>query len=177
MAEVREDGPYWVKLRSNLDWQIAYWYNESRIWRFANPIDAFVCVDIIGPRILPPEEKENIMAEDRETGLYWVMLISIDVDWRVAHWYDHTKLWRLLDEKDTYCDVTKIGPRILPPKKDKILHKKGYYWVKLNKNSGWEIAGCSGLGYFYFINTPDAFQGNFVHEIGPEITQTPPEEK
>ena len=120
MAEVREAGPYWVKLhynnwnRVNSEWQIAYWYNDSRIWKFADPIGTYTYVDIVGSRILPPKEEIK-----RREGHYWVIIKEgrKEDNWEVSHWDMELKCWTVLGTELSYDDdiFNKIGPRIIPP--------------------------------------------------------------
>jgi len=120
MAEDRKNGPYWVKLHCNnsawneTEWIIAYWYNESRLWIFSNPIDARTRVDIVGPRIFPPKEKEI----RRREGHYWVRIENKN-NWEVAYWDGEFKCWNILGTEITYENniIKKLGPRLSPPEK------------------------------------------------------------
>ena len=135
----RSDGYYWIikdKDRSYL--QVAY-YQQGRFYIAGSTSHFFPCELLkIGPRLSPPEggmmedmirieerlktiekwiiRKQPKSTKKREDGLYWIRLRTIDVEWRVAHWDKEYETWRLLDSSDIYYNVTKVGPRISPPK-------------------------------------------------------------
>ena len=119
MAEVRENGPYWIKVDKNYQWQIGYWYNDSRVWRLANPIDAYTNVYRVGPRILQPEEEIKVK---RREGHYWVIIENRKDTlgkyiWSIGCWDMEYKCWEILGTEITYKDdiFTRIGPRLSPP--------------------------------------------------------------
>ena len=120
---VRENGLYWVILRTiNVNWQIAQWYKDAKIWRllgYPDYSDTVYDVDIVGPRIVVPKKvkvkKEVIKV--RKDGYYWVKRKGW---WYPAQWsvplYD--KPFFLVNKQteiraEDYFD--KIGPRISPP--------------------------------------------------------------
>ena len=110
MAEIREEGYYWVKVFKDYQWQIAYWYYDSKVWRLANPVDVYANVYKVGSRILQPKK------ERRREGHYWVK-IKDKKNWEIGHWDMELEFWTLLGTELSYNDniFEKIGPRLSPP--------------------------------------------------------------
>ena len=109
MAEVRETGLYWIKLRTiDVTWQTAHWNNEDKTWKLLYSSDIYYDVTTVGPRILPPKDKE------REPGYYWVKYYSTDL---LQTAYYNGKGWLCIRLNTAYDEhkFYKIGPRITPP--------------------------------------------------------------
>ncbi len=113
MAEVREEGLYWVKLNStDLDWKVAHWYKCHKLWRFLDYIPKYVYpveMSIVGSRILPPKEKEV-----RENGYYWVKG-KYNTVWDVAEWISSDWIYKYATESFKDEHFSDIGPRLSPP--------------------------------------------------------------
>ena len=117
------------------------------------------------------------MAEDRENGLYWIRLRTIDVSWEVAKWNKEFETWRLLESQKTYSHVTSVGPRILSPKKEIHIRKAGFYWVKFNIGDYWTIVYWphNPRGPWHSVGSSRTFTDKDIDKIGPRLS--PPEEE
>jgi len=121
------------------------------------------------------------MEEDRENGLYWVIKRSIHPDWLVAHWYNNTKLWKILDLKPHYVyssEIDNVGPQILPPKKKEPVERKdGFYWIKRREGDKWKPAILNEPGNYAcqwnILGCDEGFEDHEFYKIGPRLS--PPE--
>lgn len=108
--EVREDGPYWVKVFKGYPWKIGYWDNKNRVWRFVNSMCECTNVYKVGPKMLPPKEEKK----EREPGFYWVKGEYNKV-WDIAQWVYPDWYYKYATKSFKDEHFSKIGPRMSPP--------------------------------------------------------------